>query len=81
MVRTIKPLGMPLLQRRFKRDVKKMPAQTRLEVCSPEGMPQGPVWVRFYVKEIFEETGVRRNARESFAQVNEDGDLEDGVRV
>ena len=67
MVRTVKPLGMSPLQRRLERDVKKTPAQMRLEVCSLEGMPQGPVWVRFHVKEIFEETGVRRNAKESFA--------------
>ena len=52
-----------------------------MDLSATYGVLYGAARVRFHIEIIFEQGGMRRNTKKDFAEMNEDRNLKNGIRV
>ena len=79
MIGAVKPLGVPALQRGFEERREELAVRPSLQADSSKDL--GVVCARLEFEKIvvFKKIEIGRNGKESFAEMDKDGDLQNGV--
>jgi hypothetical protein len=81
MVLTVEPHPVPSLKRSFHRKVEEAGERAGLETHTLDNLAISSTRLVFQEKVILEQWEIRRNAKKCFIEVDEDGDLKNGIRV
>jgi hypothetical protein len=81
VVLTVEPCPVPSRKGGLHRKVKKADARVGLETHAPDNLAVSGTRLIFQEKVVFEQREIRRNAKKCFAEMDEDGDLKNGIRV
>jgi hypothetical protein len=81
MVLAVEPHPTPSLKGSFHRKVEEAGTRVRLETHAPNNLAVSGTRLVFQEKVILEQRKIRRNAEKCFAEMDEDYDLKNGIRV
>jgi hypothetical protein len=81
MVFTVKPWFMSFLERSFHREIKEVTASASLDAYATDNFLVNGARLILQEEIMFEQREIKMYDKEGLAQMDEDGDLDDGVRV
>jgi hypothetical protein len=81
MVLAVEPCHVPSLKGSFHRKVKEASVRVGLETHSSDNLAVSDAQLVFQEKVILEQRKIRRNTKKCLTKMDEDGNLENGIRV
>jgi hypothetical protein len=81
MILTIEPCPVPSSKRSFQGENEEASTGTGLETYAPNNLPVGSTRLVLQEEIVFEKRKVRRNPKEDLAEMDENDDSKNGVRV
>jgi hypothetical protein len=81
VVLTVKPSLMPSPKRSFQQKVEEHGTRAGLETHTPDNLVVSGTQLVFQENVVLEQREIRWNAKKCFTEMDEDGDLKNGIRV